>query len=290
MNQYIQYFMYFFMYKLETLLLDKKDRFKEISFQSDEANTDRPLKEFIKDIILSECKDIANIHLILSFENESNSSKISISSEKCYNYSINKVYLPDELTEKIKNYLSTNKNCVYREPDICLEIIDNTSKNIFYETIELKSTKTDSIPGSSVQQIKPHEWTIFIKHTNNNKIDISTGQYIYSLNSKMQFPDRSPRPQVSFSEIKNWNQQHRIIKNNEIYYLKDSEEVLKYELVSDWQQYLINRWIKLLFNEENPSNAWFNNCLRKFIVQFLDKYDTLSEEEKNNFKKKNKGI
>lgn len=290
MNQYIQYFMYFFMYKLEILLLYKKDSFRKISFQSDEANTDRPLKEFIKNIILSECKDIEDINLEISFENHSNSNRIVIPSKKCCNFSINKVYLPDELTPIIKDRLSKNKNCVYTEPDICLEIIDSTTKNIFYETVELKSTKTDSIPGSSVQQIKPNEWTIFIKHTNNNEFDVSTGQYIYSLNSKMQFPDRSPRPQVSFSEIKNWNQKHRIIKDNEIYYIKDSEELLKYELVSDWQQYLINRWIKMLFSEEPTSNAWFNNCLKKFIVQFLDKYDTLSEKEKNNFKKKNKGI
>ena len=105
----------------------------------------------------------------------------------------------------------------------------------------------------------------------------------------MQFPDRSPRPQVSFNTMKDWNSQHRICKNNEICYLKDPEEILKYELVTNWQQYLINRWIKLLFNEEEYRNTWFNNCLKNFIIQFLDKYEKLTKEQKENFKDKNKG-
>lgn len=288
MNSNIKHFMYFFMYKLEIILLIEKESLKKISFQSDEANTDRPLKEFIKETILTKCRNIHDMKLSLSFPNKVISTSEKYLSKDCNDYIINKVYLPDELTPQIKNYISSNKNSIYTEPDICLEILNTTTKDLFYETIELKSTKNDSIPGSSVQQIKPKEWTIFIKHTN-DKIDISTGQYIYSLNSKMQFPDRSPRPQVSFSEMKNWNSKHRIIENGEMYYIEDSEELLKYELVEDWQQYLINRWIKLLFNEERFTNTWFNHCLKKFILQFLEKYDSLSEAEKNNFKEKNKG-
>jgi hypothetical protein len=42
----IQNFMQVYMYELEIFLYTKKDELKEVSFQSDEANTDRPLKEF----------------------------------------------------------------------------------------------------------------------------------------------------------------------------------------------------------------------------------------------------
>lgn len=48
------YFMYFYMYELEVFLNSKKDDLLTISFQSDEANTDRPLKEFLKFLIENE--------------------------------------------------------------------------------------------------------------------------------------------------------------------------------------------------------------------------------------------
>ena len=44
-------FMYSYMFELEFFLKSIKDELKEITFQSDEANTDRPLKEFLKLVI-----------------------------------------------------------------------------------------------------------------------------------------------------------------------------------------------------------------------------------------------
>ena len=64
---------------------------------------------------------------------------------------------------ELKHELQSRKEAVFTRPDICLEIRINDS--LEYETVELKSTKNDSIPGSSVQQITPDEWVIFIKHT-----------------------------------------------------------------------------------------------------------------------------
>ena len=46
--QNIQNFMCIYMYKLEEDLTNHKDDLIEVSFQSDEANTDRPLKEYLK--------------------------------------------------------------------------------------------------------------------------------------------------------------------------------------------------------------------------------------------------
>lgn len=90
----------------------------------------------------------------------------------------------------------------------------------YFETIELKSTKQDSIPGSSIQQILPDEWVIFIKHTAKD-VDVVTGKYRHSINSKMQFPDRSPRPQVSFKKLKNWNDNFRNFEKNVLTYSLD---------------------------------------------------------------------
>lgn len=46
--QNIQNFMCIYMYKLEEDLTKHKDDLIEVSFQSDEANTDRPLEEYLK--------------------------------------------------------------------------------------------------------------------------------------------------------------------------------------------------------------------------------------------------
>lgn len=151
----------------------------------------------------------------------------------------------------------------------------------FYQTVELKSTKNDSIPGSSIQQIIPDEWVIFVKHTSKN-IEVVTGQYINSINSKMQFPDRSPRPQVSFKELLSWNNLHRNIENNELIYTIDDSLANKLALIDDWQGVLSKRWIDILLNSEKvkKSEPWFNNSIRKFILDFLKIYDGYNEEEK----------
>ena len=102
----------------------------------------------------------------------------------------------------------------------------------------------------------------------------------------MQFPDRSPRPQVSFKELQNWNFINRIATYSSLIYKKDDEKSIKYDLIKDWQNVLSKRWIDMLFNTTSVRNnePWFNNNMRKFIIDFLNKYETLSEAEKSDFK------
>ena len=254
---------------------------QSLSYQSDEANTDRPLKEFLKNLIETNFNSIPKHTVINSIRSEDD-SEINIS--MLMKIKINRVLLPEEITEDIKKWIKESKNAIYTNPDLCLEIID--SEKIYYETIELKSTKKDAIPGSSIQQILPNEWVIFIKHAKNN-ISVTTGQYIHAVNSKMQFPDRSPRPQVSFQEMKKWNAQNRVLSYQSLIYKKDLEENTKYELIDDWQNVLAQRWIDILFNSKNirSNEPWFNTTMRKFIILFLDKYDSLSISEKERFKK-----
>lgn len=282
----IQDFMQIYMYELEKFLETKKNELKMVSFQSDEANTDRPLKEFLKSLIETSFSAIPENCEITEIQFEGvNSTNITI----LKTLKINRVLLPEDITEEIRVIIKESKSSVYTNPDMCLEIIfDN---KIYYETIELKSTKQDSIPGSSIQQILPTEWVIFIKHSN-NKIEVTTGQYIHAINSKMQFPDRSPRPQVSFKEMMNWNQLNRLIQYSSLVYKKDENEQIKYELIHDWQSVLAERWIEMLFEANTVKNnePWFNNNMRKFILDFLERYEALSETEKIEFKDKIKNL
>lgn len=282
-------FMKVFMYLLEILLNESKEQLKEVSFQSDEANTDRPLKEFIKNKIESELRMVPQEYYRLNLAYyDGHKRTIPFSTFK--NVRIDKVYLPDEITEDIKNIIKEQKpNSVYTNPDLLLEI--NYGKRIGYETIELKSTKTDAIPGSSVQQVNPNEWAIFVKHSTRDS-EVRTGQYLHAINSKFQFPDRSPRPQVSFSELKKWNEENRVIENNILSYYNDQNEKLKYKVLNDWQGVLVDRWIDMLFNATSvkPNEPWFNNNMRKFIIEFLDNYEKLTDEEKEEFKSNIKAL
>ncbi len=266
------------MYELELWLNNYKYQLLKISYQLDEANTDRPLKEYLKRMIedlinkLMYLKDVKSVIINNTMYDIPQSVKDAF---------VHSVMLPP-IYDDVKNILKKRKNAVFTEPDICLAI--NINGKLEYETIELKTTKNDSIPGSSVQQITPDEWVIFIKHTAND-VEITTGQYFYAINSKMQFPDRSPRPQVSFKELYNWNNRCRNINGNTVEYKAIGDEAEKKALLTDWQDVLAKRWTKIVFDKSNhKGEPWFNNNLRKFILQFLEKYDSMSDKEKDEYK------
>jgi hypothetical protein len=276
------------MYHLEKFLLSKKEEILKLSFQSDEANTDRPLKEYLKNLIENNFNKIPKKSNINFLNIESHQSTVL---SEFNSFKILRVLLPEEIknNNEIKKAIVNNKTSIYTNPDICFEISDGNK--IFYETIELKSTKKDNIPGSSIQQILPNEWVIFIKHTSSS-IDIVTGKYINSINTTIQFPDRSPRPQVSFKELKNWNNSFRLICDNILTYSEDKNSINKLNLIQDWQKVLSDRWIDMLFesNTIKANEPWFNNTMRKFILEFLEKYETLNKNEKLNFKRKIKNL
>lgn len=271
-----------YMYKLEEDLTNHKDDLIEVSFQSDEANTDRPLKEYLKKHIEESFSSIPEDTDItfLCFEGATFTDMLAIKQIR-----VNRVLLPEDISDELKEAIKASKSSVYTNPDLYLEL--KLGNELSYESIELKSTKNDSIPGSSIQQIVPEEWVIFIKHTGKN-ISISTGQYIHAINSKMQFPDRSPRPQVSFKAMFTWNKDNRIVKSNTLCYEKDDDDNNKRALISDWQDVLSQRWIDILFNATSTkaNEPWFNNNMRKFILSFLTKYENLTDAEKKEFKER----
>ena len=270
----LEVYMKAYMFELEEKLNANKHIFKNVNFQFEEANSDQELKKTLKSFILSSARNIEYIKCV-----KDNEQEVSIQQEAFY---IEDVLSPEDYTEMEREEIRKSKDAVYVNPDLILKIIFFGEAMVEY--IELKSTKNDKIPGSSIQQIVPNEWVIFIKHSA-NQTTVVTGQYKNSISGTMQFPDRSPRPQVSFNELLYWVNNYRRIDNGKLIYSHDDQETSKYELLLDWQKVLSDRWMSVLMAEKKKIEPWFNNNIRKFSIQLLDYYDDLEVEQQKNFKK-----
>jgi hypothetical protein len=282
-------FFHIFMFELEALLKAHRQDMQNISFQSDEANTDRPLKEYLKSFIMKNITSIPsnkynNMLNIIHTDDTGKTERITYRYGDFADISIIDVLLPDEVPDDYKKIIAESKTSVYTNPDLLFVIIDKDGNRLF-QSIELKSTKEDSIPGSSVQQVNPLEWVLFVKH-NEKGVYITTGQYVNSINSRLQFPDRSPRPQVSYKELEKWNRDNRYADNNSLVYVKSyCDTVEKLQLILDWQSFLANRWLEIVKASNIKANEpWFNNALRKFVLKFIGFYEELSDKEKSNFR------
>ena len=254
------------------------DELKEIKFQSEEANTDEFIKKYFKDLILKRTNIVSTNIKKINIFNDNESQEIAV--EKLLKFSITGVYMPEELTQEQKKVIQNSKKSNYTNPDLLLKI--ENGKDIYFESLELKSTKTNNIPGSSVQQIPPFEWVIFVKRSD-KKIEVSTGYYINSITEKLPFPDRSPRPQIGFNTLFEWNEKNRIIKNNTLTII-DNQDITqqKIKLLTDWQEFLAIEWLEIIKAEKIKDNEkWFNNALRKFAIKFLEYTETLALEDKN---------
>ena len=203
--------------------------------------------------------------------------------EKLKSYKITNVLLPEQLSLEQKKHITESKKSVYTSPDLYLEITDG--KNIYFESVELKSTKDNNIPGSSVQQVSPFEWVIFVKR-NKEKVSVTTGFYINSITDKLPFPDRSPRPQIGFKTLLDWNKKYRKV-NNDILTIESITEINneKIKLLTDWQDFLATEWLEIIKAEESRNNEkWFNNAIRKFALKYLEYTTSLTDKEREKLK------
>jgi hypothetical protein len=269
----IDFFLAAYFFQLENLLNQEKKGLAKVKFQSEEANTDEYFKAFVADIITKN-----NSISTLEIENVIiNNNRFEI--KELQEFKIIEVILPNELSIEQKQQSAKEKDGIYTNPDILIKI--ENGENIYFQTIELKSTKVNAISGSSIQQVKPYEWVIFIKR--NQKIEITTGFYINSITEKLPFPDRSPRPQVAFNTLSKWNQTNRIIENENLIYNIDKEsEATKIKLLNSWQDSLTDEWLDVIKSENvNKNEKWFNNAIRLFAMKFLDYTETLDEKELN---------
>lgn len=274
-------FLIVFFHKIENELNNTKNGLEKIKFQSEEANTDEFLKRYFQDF-LSKHNDIKNIELkklVVRIDSE----ETIVDVEELKSYKVSNVLLPENLTAEQKKEITKAKKSVYTNPDLYLEITDG--EKIYFESVELKSTKDNYIPGSSIQQVSPFEWVIFVKR-DNEKVLVTTGFYINSITEKIPFPDRSPRPQIGFKTLLDWNKKYRKVENN-VLKIENSIEINndKIKLLTDWQDFLATEWLEIIKSEESRnSEKWFNNAIRKFTLKLLEYSEKLSRDEKENLK------
>lgn len=274
-------FLIVYFYKIENELNTTKNGLETIKFQSEEANTDEHLKKYFQKFLLkhNDLSDAKLKKLAVKIDTEEHIIEIN----KLKTYKITNVLLPEQLSIEQKKFITESKKSVYTSPDLYLEITDGT--NIYFESVELKSTKDNNIPGSSVQQVSPFEWVIFVKR-DNEKVLVTTGFYINSITEKLPFPDRSPRPQIGFKTLLEWNKKYRKVEN-EVLTIENITEINndKIKLLTDWQDFLATEWLEIIKSEESRnSEKWFNNAIRKFALKFLDYTDKLTESDKQNLK------
>lgn len=280
-------FLIVYFYKIENELNIEKNGLETIKFQSEEANTDEHLKKYFQAFLLQH-NDLSNIKLkklVVKIDSEEHIIDI----EKLKTYRIINIFLPEQLNIERKKRITEFKKSVYTNPDLYLEITDGTT--VYFESVELKSKKDNNIPGSSVQQVSPFEWVIFVKR-DSDKVSVSTGFYINSITEKLPFPDRSPRPQIGFKTLSDWNKKYRIVKN-EVLTIENISEVNneKIKLLTDWQDYLATEWLEIVKSEERRNGEkWFNNAIRKFTLKFLEYSESLTTKDKENLKNTLNGL
>ncbi len=270
-------FLLIYFLELETFVNLNTDELKEIKFQSEEANTDEFIKKHFKNLIISR-NDISNT-AIKKVSISSSTEQHEIDVKDLFKFKITAVYIPEELSAEQKSNIAKSKKSVYTNPDLLLKIEDG--ENIHFESLELKSTKNNNIPGSSVQQVSPLEWVIFVKR-GEKKIEVSTGHYINSITEKLPFPDRSPRPQVGFNTLHEWNEKNRVLQDGILTIIDNPEITLqKIKLLQDWQDFLATEWLTIIKSEDAKNNEkWFNNTLRLFAIKFLEYTNDLSADDR----------
>lgn len=273
MSDNLVFFMNAFMYELEKLLNQNLKYFDDVIFQLDEANTDQQIKKKMKEFILNNFKNIKSVTEI-----RENNKGTFISRD---DYTIANIKVSSELNDDDIKFIRNSRNAVYTAPDLLFFVSDGNKE--YRIPIEVKSTKNDKIPGSSIQQIDVNDWVIFLKH-NDKDFEFVTGKYIDSISGAMQFPDRSPRPQVSYNILKKWNEENRSFENGILYFADNEDKNDKLQLIDDWQMLLSKRWLEVLERKKKILNEpWFNNNIRKFSVLLLEYYETLDNEKKEKF-------
>ena len=169
--------------KISELLKKESIKFLNLKLMEDELNIDVHIKKMTIKIIKSHLKEI---------------------NEYLCQYDMEIV----KLLTKEQYYRKSNKR--HNEDNIskfCDLVMVYKEKGIFKEDeLELKKTNNNVIPGSSINQIKPDKALLFFKYSK-KKVDIESGYYFQTVEERIPFPDRSPRPSVSFKSLEATNKE-----------------------------------------------------------------------------------
>lgn len=281
MKTLLDAFLHVYFFHIEDLLNTEDNNLKNIKFQSEEANTDEDLKIFFKNFLLSNNKLPKFYFDEVVIVSSGQSSVFQLSALE--DFKINEVFLPSELSQEQKNNIAQRKRGVYTNPDLYLEI---TSESITdHICVELKSTKNDMIPGSSVQQVSPYEWVVFVQRKE-SKIDIVTGLYINTITERLPFPDRSPRPQIGFKNLKNWNNTYRVIEDNRLVFNYNSDlQEIKNKVLTNWKQVLVDEWLETIKSSKTrTTEKWFNYTIRLYTLQLMEYFEEIGGDKTHELK------
>lgn len=142
-DKLLEAYMSAYLYELETKLNKNSQILTTVKFQQDEANTDKEIKAVLKSFILNHCTKITLIDNVKIDEVRYEINK------DCF--SIKEALIPGldyDLNNDIIHRIAASKNSVFVNPDLVLKCFF-WGKEV-YQKIELKSTKNNNIPGSSV--------------------------------------------------------------------------------------------------------------------------------------------
>jgi hypothetical protein len=221
--------------ELSILIKSNISRFKNLVLNEDELNIDKYLKLKVNDVIYE------NI-------NEINQKQDTI---------VLNIYTKDEFKKsnnKIPNHIS-------KFFDLIIETKDENDNTIF-EEIEIKKTNNNIIPGSSIQQIDPYKTVVFFQYKKDD-INVEVGYYTQCLTDNYNSHDRSPRPKISFNNLKN--------SNDEGFKVDENEDIeFKRSLFSKdfWIPKLVDMWIKQYKNDKYQ-RGWFIKALNLFADEII---------------------
>lgn len=268
MIEKVDFLLRLYLYKLTNCSLNLGE-LQEINYQSDEANLDEDLKLRFKNIIEKDP------HILMkelnTYKVQYHKSEFTFGKDDLCSFKVEKVYLPNEIPESISNKLKErNKSNVFTNPDLLLELsfLDKS----YFRSIELKSTKNDIIPGSSVQQIHEEILSVFVKH--NKTVEITSGFYLDAVSGNTPFPDRSPRPKVSFNQLAKTNKCY-VDENDGVITVKVLHK--KDKNLQNWHLKLVKDWIGSL--SKSNSSKWFDDVIVKYTYHILKQYDKMTIDE-----------
>lgn len=228
--------------QINKVLKDNIDDFTNIKTQEDEMNIDTHLKSRTLKIIKN---NMAKINQVLP-------SNISI-----INVKTNAAYFN----------LKKQQTSVSRLADLVI-LLNINNQELHYE-IEIKKTNNNAIPGSSINQIDPYKTIVFFKFK--KEVEVIVGYYSQAVSGTIRFPDRMPRPEVSFSVLQTNVEEDLSIEKT----IESNQDVFENPV----EVFLPERWLKELFSHIKKNN-WFSKAIRHFSYQLLKKYDTMTPKEK----------
>lgn len=155
--------------------------------------------------------------------------------------------------QKNKEFININIKC--KIPDINITFIYDNGKHI-YKKIELKSSKSIKLPGSTINNLDVNQSLIYCLRPKNKtgEYKIKCSQYHFAIEQSNidLFQDRTPRPRLNFQKMKD-------ITNVLPYQHKDKSYWLEH-----YSKCAINR-----INENTSGNYSWQDDLVKIIKKYI---------------------